>query len=213
MIGSVLPKLSLGLAFVLLACSSALGAASVPPAPANHVQDDASVLTPEIAARLSKNLVTTADKDSIHVDLATVKSLPKGKLAEMTAAYAKEWTKGVLGGVVVFDDATGWVSVATSEETDRKFSSLELNMVLRDPLLEGRAKGLSRDKLERACQALIDGLRNLNEKTIQNTRQEWVVNGLMILVGIAALGYAASQVFGRKGKDAVRGKFDQKPDF
>ena len=188
-------KLFLPAALVLLSASAPLrGIPALPERPASHVLDQARILTPEAVARLTTALQTAARDSSVEVYVMTVHAIEKDQLNPMGEALTRAWTKGAIGAVLLFDDQTGMVTIGTSEETDQKFSSLVLNMVLRDPLLAGRLKGLSPAKLERAALAVSEGLQALNAEATRKTRRRLFENcavGFFLLLAIGLFTFRA----------------------
>ena len=91
-----------------------------------------------------------------------------------------------LGGAILFEDQLGNVTVGTSDETDRRFTPLVINMVMREPLLVGRKKGISPDKLERAAYSVVGGIKSLLDKERRERRGKWITNGLMAFVVLVA---------------------------
>ena len=159
---------------------------SFPPAPASHVLDEAKVLQPEQIARLSAALLQAARDDDMQVYVATLYAVDKAKMAATGDAVTKAWTPGVVGAVLLFENQTGLVSIGTSTETDARFSELELNIVLRQPLMAGRKQGISPDKLEKAAYAVIEALHKLQSKARRERRWKWITNlGMLALLGVA----------------------------
>ena len=158
----------------------------LPPRPESHVFDKAKVFTPEQIERLTVALQKAAREDGIEVYVVTMPAVPKGQLPQLGDAITKEWTKNAVGGTVLFEDQFGNVTVGTSEETDRRFTELFINMVLREPLMVGRKKGISPDKLERAAYTVVASLKSLVDRERRERRGTWITNGLMALVALFA---------------------------
>src|SRR4029079_8387121 len=96
------------------------------------------------------------------------------------------WTANSVGGTLLFEDQFGNVTVGTSEETDRRFTSLMIHMVVREPLMVGRKKGISPDKLERAAYSVVASLKSLVDRERREQRGKWMANFLMALVALFA---------------------------
>jgi hypothetical protein len=158
----------------------------VPAKPESHVLDAAKVFTPEQTARLSAALQKAAREDGIEVYVATLHSVPKGQLDQMGDMITRAWTAHSIGGTLLFEDQYGNVTVGTSPETDRRFTTLVINMVMREPLLVGRKKGISPDKLERAAYSVVASLKSLVDKERRERHGKWIVNSLMVIIAIVA---------------------------
>jgi len=158
----------------------------VPPRPESHVSDQAKVLSAEQVERLSAALQKASREDGIEVYVVTMAAVPKGQLPEIGDAITRQWTANSVGGTLLFEDQFGNVTVGTSEETDRRFTSLMINMVLREPLMVGRKKGISPDKLERAAYSVVASLKSLVDRERREQRGKWMANFLMALVALFA---------------------------
>jgi hypothetical protein len=183
---STLPHLLPAFAALALAGTTLAEELQLPPKPETHVFDKAKVFTPEQVERLSAALQKAAREDGIEVYVVTMPAVEKGQLAELGNAITKTWTKNAIGGTLVFEDQFGNVTVGTSEETDRRFTTLVVNMVLREPLLVGRKKGISPDKLERGAYSVVAALKSLVDKERRENRGKWIANGMMALVALGA---------------------------
>lgn len=165
-----------------------------PPAPEGYILDQGHVLTPEITERLGTELKNLAITEDMHVYLVTVHSVGKDKLDAMGAKLVEAWCGGKIGAVLCFDDEMGWVTVGTSALADEHFSSVVLNMVLRDPLLANRKKGMSRDKLERATMTVVEGFLNLKRKEARSAHRQKLLalamgGMVLIVVVLGAVSY------------------------
>jgi hypothetical protein len=195
------PHFLCALAALLLAGTTLAEDRQVPPAPPSHVLDEAKVFTPEQSARLSQALVKAAREDNIQVYVATLHSVEKAQLAILGEQITKAWTGKAIGGTLVFDDQYGDVTVGTSEETDRRFTPLVINMVMREPLMIGRKKGISQDKLERAAYSVVASLKSLTDKERQEQRGKWIANGLMALVALVGGTIIGIAAWGRRKRE------------
>jgi hypothetical protein len=112
----------------------------------------------------------------------------KEKLEELGDIAAKKWLRDKVGAAIVFDNEAGWVTVALSDEAEKEFSSVAINMLLRDPVVATRKKGISPDKLEAAAMVLVNGLTDLKQKSEREYRRQARVRnaflGLLVLAGI-----------------------------
>jgi hypothetical protein len=183
---STLPHFLSAFVALALAVTSPAQDVPLPPRPESHVFDNAKVFTPEQIARLAAALQKAAREDGIEVYVVTMPAVPKGQLAQLGDAITREWTQNAVGGTLVFEDQFGNVTVGTSEETDRRFTTLVINMVMREPLMVGRKKGISPDKLERAAYSVVASLKSLVDKERREQRGKWIANGLMALVALFA---------------------------
>jgi hypothetical protein len=173
----------------------------LPPAPENHVLDEAKLFTPEQTARLSAALVKAAREDHIQVYVATLHAVERGRLAAIGSAITRAWTGNAIGGTIVFDNQYGEVTVGTSDETDRRFTPLVLNMVMREPLLMGRKKGISPDKLEHSAYTVVAALKSLIDKERQERHGKWVANSLMALVALVGGSIIGVAAWGRRQRE------------
>ena len=168
--------------------------------------DPARVLTPEATAHLGATLQQAARDHGVEVYVVTFSAVEKGRLDDIGAKLTSAWTEGVVGAVLVFDDLTGKVTIGTSEETDRKFSPLVLNMRLREPLMAGRRKGLSPEKLERSAILIAEGLAMLNYEARRKARRRLIENVAMGLLVVVVGGFAITRAL--SGREEPQVEFD-----
>ncbi len=163
----------------------------VPQAPAGLILDQAHVLLPEIAARLSAKLADARAHD-VHVYVATVSSLrvPASKqlerLEELAKDYSNTWNKHTIGAVILFDDESGMITLELSKPTSERFTTFAVEDVLRIPLGEAQKSGLARDKIQRFGEITAVALSKLQEDYLKETHRARIGN--FIMGGIALLG-------------------------
>ncbi len=164
----------------------------------NHLLDQGHVFPPEIATRLSERLQATAREHDVHiyaVTLPTLQVMPsriKEKLDTLGTAATENWLKDQIGAVIVFDDEAGWVTIGFSDRTEREFSTVTLNALLKDPLIGMRKIRESPKKLEAAAVLLAQVLSDLKDEAVRANRRRAIVQNisigiLLILAGLAAL--------------------------
>jgi hypothetical protein len=158
----------------------------LPPKPAGHLLDQAEVFTPEQRARISAALTKASREDGVEVYVLTLHAVPKGQLQYLGADVTRAWTANAVGGTLVFEDQFGNVSVGTSDEADRRFTTLVINMVMREPLMMGRKKGISPEKLEHAAYSVVASLKSLVDKERNERHGKWITNTVMAIVVIVA---------------------------
>ena len=167
----------------------------VPPAPDGLILDQARVLLPEATARLSARLVA-ARATGIHVYVVSVTSLrvPASKqsdrLIERTKEYSDAWLGHKVGGVVLFDDQSGLMTVEVSKETNRLFTSFAVEEKIKDALQNFHQSGLARDKVEFTAQTLVEILSQLQSDHTKETRRQRTANLLMGGVALLGIGLA-----------------------
>ena len=83
----------------------------IPPKPTGHVLDMAHFLAEEMIQSLDEELTKEAREHDVQVYLLIVPSVQKNALDPFTRQVADAWTKGFFGATIVFDDATGHVSI------------------------------------------------------------------------------------------------------
>ena len=163
----------------------------LPPKPASHIIDDLHVLTPELTATLSARLTATARDPGVHVFLLTVPRQKPEEITKLAEDLAKTWIKDLIGAIVIFDDDTGKVTIATSDRVEHDFSSLTVNMFLRDQLLAtSRESGLSRDKLVETATEITAEFSKLKRKTDLEEHRQRVNNLIMGAVALLGIGLA-----------------------
>ena len=119
------------------------------------------------------------------------------KLEELGSAATEKWLKDRVGAVIVFDNEAGWVTIGLSERAEREFSSVTLNMVLKDPLMITRKKRLSPDKLEATAIVLVDGLVKLKMNSLKEQRRHSVVRFAFIAVVLIAVTLGGLSFWGK----------------
>jgi uncharacterized protein len=80
-------------------------AQSPPPAPAHYFNDDAGVVTPDVAARLDQKLKAFDDQTSSQIVVAVFPELPSASLEDFTVRAAQAWRVGrskLSNGAVLF---------------------------------------------------------------------------------------------------------------
>ena len=168
---------------------------SIPPAPAGMIFDQAHVLQPEAAARLSARLVA-ARAQGVDVYVITLPSLrvPSSKqlerLDEVAKEYSEAWTPRNVGAVIIFDDEGGLMTVLLSPETDRRFASFAVEMELKAPLFEIQKTGLARDKLERSAQLIVETLKKFQTDATKSAHRQWIANAIMSIIALIGIGLA-----------------------
>lgn len=186
------------------------------PVPPGPLLDQAQVLQPDGAARLSA-LLTAARAQDVWIYVLTVPSLgvlpsrQREKLESLAKQYVTAWTPETVGAVLIFDGEGGLMSVETSAEAARRFSDVALQIGLREPLEKIQHEGLSRDKLERSAKAMADALCRLQAQSRDENRRQRTTN--LIMAGIALLGLALalwSATSGSKRNAVKRVAFEQK---
>ncbi len=195
-----------GLAVTLMLVTAHLFAeVSVPERPADYLLDQGKMFPPEIAQRLIATLKKCAREQNVHVYVMTVPTLQvmpsreREKLEELGTAVTENWTKGQIGGVIVFDNEAGWVTVGASEEAERVFSAVAINMVFRDPLIASRKKHLSPEKLEAAAMVMVNGMTDLKVKADREAKSHGTTR--TIVMSVVFLGVLIVVIFGTKGKE------------
>lgn len=163
----------------------------LPAKPANHIIDPLHVLTPELTATLGARLTGAARDPGVHVFLLTVPRHKPEEMAKLAEGLAKTWIKDLIGAIVIFDDETGKVTIATSDRVEHDFSSLTVNMFLRDQLLAtSRESGLSRDKLVETATEITAEFSKLKRKTDLEEHRQRVNNLIMGAVALLGIGLA-----------------------
>ena len=174
--------------------------ALVPPAPAGLILDQAHVLLPEAVARLGARLVAARAAD-VHVYLVTIRSLgvPASKQSERLSERAKEysdaWLRHKVGGVVLFDDQGGLMTVELSKETNRLFTSFAVEAKIKDALDNTHQTGLAREKLEFTGQVVVEILSRLQSDYAKETRRQRTANLIMGTIALVGVGLAIFSAF------------------
>jgi uncharacterized membrane protein YgcG len=164
------------------------------PRPQTHVLDQANVLLPEVAANLNAEFTKASQENSLNVYLLTIPNLKassvdrKAALENVADQYAAAWIQGT-GALILFDDESGLVSVAYSTEAKQLYSEVALDTQLRGPLEAAEISGLTREKLERASQSVLQVMEKLKRETVLKTPGEHpavkFIGGFLLLLAIA----------------------------
>lgn len=165
----------------------------VPEPPENYILDQGRVFPQEVIDRLSASLRACAHDYDLHIYVVTVPTLKvmpsreREKLEAFGDAVTEAWTKDRVGAVIVFDDEAGWVTVGASDEAEKHFSSVAINMMFKDPLVQTRKKHLSPDKLEAAAMVLVRGMTELRIRENQEAHHRRIVRIIFGSVFLIAL--------------------------
>ena len=161
---------------LMLALAHLCAAVEIPPRPADHLLDQAHVFQPETAHRLVDALATCARAHDVHIyvlTLPTLKVMPshtREKLEELRAVAEQTWFQGQVGGMIIFDDESGWVTMGVSAEAQRLFSTVAIHLVFNDPELEPTLKRLTPAKLETSAMTLVSHFTDLKIKADDEAR-------------------------------------------
>ena len=168
----------------------------IPEPPKSHILDQGKVFNLDATERLTKTLKDCAQVHEVFVFVFTVPTLAvmpsreREKLESLGRETTAAWTKDKVGAVIMFDDEAGWVTVGISDDAEKRFSSVAINMVIRNPLLETRNKRLSPAKLEAAAVVLVNGLTDLKLKSDERERHQKrkrIVFGAILLFALFVL--------------------------
>ena len=186
--------LAMAAVILLLAAMHIIAGDEIPKAPENHILDQGNVFSPEIVERMSTALRDCARTRDVYVYVVTVPTLKvmpsreREKLEALGKATTAAWTKDRVGAVIVFDDEAGWVTIGASEEAEKQFSAVAINMVFKDPLFQIRKIHLSPFKLEAAAMVLVNGFTDLKLKADreaqQRRRSRMIFGSLMFLAAV-----------------------------
>ena len=163
----------------------------IPPRPSGHVLDTAHFLTPEMLQSLEASLSREAKDYGVEIYLLTMPSVEKNTLEPFTQAVADEWTKGLFGATLVFDDGTGLVSIEQSAVVKKRFYEFELSRLLRDTASSAKRPKLSRAGLEHTTMAVKGALHEFKMRANREDR-----NALLTRVGVCVVGILAVIVGG-----------------
>lgn len=178
---------------LMLACAHLRAGVEVPPRPADYLLDQAGVFSPETARRLADSLKACARDHGVHVYVMTLPTLGVStsetlkKLEEFRKAAEREWMKGQVGSVIVFDDESGWVTMAASAEAMRRLSRVAIELVLLEPELHSASKRFSVQRVEASALLLADRLSGLKSETDREARRSGkrrVAFGAIELIGV-----------------------------
>ena len=167
----------------------------IPPAPASFILDQANVLLPEAAARLSTRL-TAASAADVHIYVATFRTLgvapskQEEKLNARAKDFMKAWAPQKVGAIVVFDDEGGLMTVYLSPATEKRFTTFAVESAMREPLIAIQQSGLAREKLERSAEVVAGTLVPLQTKWTADTRRQRTSNLIMGAVALLGIGLA-----------------------
>ena len=152
----------------------------IPPRPSEPVLDNAHFLGSEALKNLNDTLSAAARDHGVHVFVLIVPSLPKNNLAPFTKRVTQEWTKGLFGAVLVFDDGTGVLAIEKSEEFSKRFYEFELTTLIKEGTKVGKRPRLSREGLQYTARTVADSLRDLKARADREDR-----NALYTRMGVA----------------------------
>ena len=193
----------------------------VPLAPAGFILDQANVLLPEAAARLSARL-TAASAADVHIYVVTFRTLgvapskQEEKLNARAKDFMKAWAPQKVGAMVVFDDEGGLMTVYPSPATEKRFTTFAVESAMREPLIAIQQSGLARDKLERSAEVVADTHVPLQTKWIADTRRQRTSNLIMGAVALLGIGLAIYSAIAKPKAPALpspRGDSEPPPDF
>ena len=172
---------------------------SIPPAPDGLILDQARVLLPEATARLSARLVAARAAD-VYVYVVTIHSLgvahgkQSDRLSEQAKEYSDAWLSHKVGGVILFDDESGLMTVEVTKETNRLFTSFAVEEKIKDALQNFHLSGLARDKVEFTAQTLVEILSQFQADHAKAALRERTANLLMGGVALLGIGLAIYSV-------------------
>ncbi|MEI8106244.1 MAG: hypothetical protein WCI46_00385 [Verrucomicrobiota bacterium] len=170
----------------------------VPPIPPSHILDLGNVFLPETAKLLSGDLTAAQEKGvSVYVvtipSLKVLKSKQSERLEQLANDYATAWLPKQPGAVLLFDDEGGLMTVVTSKEAEKRFSSFIIEMKFRQALAKIPPAAISREKLQRSAIIVAETLGLLEVDAAKADRRQWLSNlfmGLLALVGVGLAVYS-----------------------
>ena len=174
----------------------------VPPAPAGLILDQAQVLRPEAAARLTARLDAARAAD-VHVYVVTFRTLgvppskQEDKLHTLAKDFAKAWTPKKVGAILLFDDEGGLMAVEFSPETDSRFAGFAVEAALKEPLTKIQETGLAREKLEQSAYVVADALVPLQAKWLKDTHRQHIASLIIGTVALLGIGLAIVSALGK----------------
>ena len=190
-------KISAVATVVLMFASAHLFAAvEVPPRPVDHLLDEARTFPTDKGQRLVDFLQTCAREHDVHIYVLTLPTLEvmpsriREKLEELRAATEKAWMKDQVGGVIIFDDESGWLTMGASAEAQRVFSTVAIHLIFEDPQLEPTAKRLTPDRLAAAAMTLAGHFTKLKIKLDEEAhrqRTRHIVIGAIVFLGLLGI--------------------------
>ena len=169
--------------------------APVPSAPASHVLDQAGVILPEVGQRLSARLVA-ARTQGVQVYVATIPTLgdrpskQSERLEKLATKWCVAWTPGSVGALLLFDDESGLMTVVTSKEAEKRFTTFLLEKEFREALATIPASSISREKLERSAEMVTVTLCRLEAQAAKAERRQFFGNLIMGVLALIGVGLA-----------------------
>lgn len=177
--------------------------------PPGHVLDLAHALLPEAVTRMSDYLLAAERENSLFIYVLTIPSLhttsaqQKSSLERVATQSAGAWCKNAPGGVIAFDDESGLVTIAFSNEATARFSQLQLEMLMKDALRPTTLTPLDRDNLERVTKAVTEPLKSFQQKANSRSRKiTFLIAGAVGLV-VFAIGLEWFVASAKRGKSPV----------
>ncbi len=190
------PALLLGILLATLPARAAeTPAPPIPPAPASHVLDQADVILPDVEARLSVRLLA-ARPQGVEVFVVTISSLrvpPSKQAAELEKLandYCVAWTPRKIGALLLFDDEGGLMTVVTSKEAEKRFTTFLLEKEFREGLAKIPPAAISRVKLERSGMIVVETLSRLEAEAAKSDRTKMIGNIVMGALALLGIGLA-----------------------
>lgn len=196
-------------AIALAASPGARADEPLPPVPASHVLDQADVILPDTEARLSTRLVAAqAQKVWVYVvTIPSLKVLPSKqaeRLEKLANDYCTAWTPDRIGALLLFDDEGGLMTVVTSKEAEKRFSSFLLEKEFREGLAKIPPSAISREKLERSAWIVVETLSRIEAEAAKSDRRQLIGNLVMGALALLGIGLAIfSAVTGPKPAPAA----------
>ena len=158
----------------------------IPPRPSGHILDTAHFLPQEMLQTLDDALSREARDHGVNIYLLTVPSVQKNTLEPFTQRVAEEWTRGLFGATIVFDDGTGRVAIQQSDQVAKRFYEFELSVLLKDTMSTSKRPRLSREALQHTTLNLKDSVYALKMRADREDR-----NSLRTRMGFGILGLLA----------------------
>jgi TPM domain len=185
-------------------------ATEVPTRPESYLLDQGDVFPPDVEARIVKALKAGAADYDVHIYVMTVPSLKVmpsrigEKLHEQLNATGKKWLAGQVGALVIFDDEAGQAAIGASDEAEKAFSAVALNIVMKDPKLQSKRKRSSPEKLAGTVTLLIQHFTELRTRTNEEARRQRTTRLIFGGIVFTALLAVASFVFLKMKAKATR---------
>lgn len=159
----------------------------IPKRPEGRILDLAHFLPEDVRKRLDEELQQESRTNGADVYVLVVPSLAKDTLAPFTKQVSDAWMKDLFGAVIVFDDATGVLSIEESEKLTKNFYEFELARLLHDSMAPSKRPRLSRAGLEHTIVAVKDAVRELKgraDKAEHNSRNTQLGLGIVALAAL-----------------------------